>query len=85
MDPILIKRFLKYNKSLVAVIGVTLLVVVFLLIIAVLKYLEMVSANEEIKRMRDTISDLQDARKNKVAVIPGNLDLLKKDYQKLKF
>lgn len=81
MDPILIKRFLKYNKSLVAVIGVTLLVVVFLLIIAVLKYLEMVSANEEIKRMRDTISDLQDARKNKVAVIPGNLDLLKKDYQ----
>lgn len=80
MNPVFIKRFLKYNKPLVAVIGVSLLVVLFLLVIAVLKYLEMVAANSEVNRMRDIIAELQDPRKNKVAVIEGNLDLLKKDY-----
>ena len=49
MNPVFIKRFLKYNKPLVAVIGVSLLVVLFLLVIAVLKYLEMVAANNLIK------------------------------------
>ena len=78
---VLIKRFLKYNKSLVAVIGVSLLVVLFLLVIAVIKYLDMVEANSEVNKMRDTIVSLQDPYKNKVAVIPGNLDLLKKDYE----
>lgn len=81
MDPILIKRFLKYNKSLVAVIGVTLLVVLFLLVIAILKYLEMIAANNEVNKMRDTINELQDPQRNKVAVIAGNLDRLKEDYK----
>lgn len=80
MNPILVKRFLKYNKSLVAVIGVSLLIVLFLLFIAIFKYLEMVQANAEVNEMRDTIRDLQDARKNKVAVIEGNLGRLKQDY-----
>ena len=77
---VFIKRFLKYNKSLVAVIGVSLVLVLFLLVIAVAKYLDMVQANNEVNKMRDTIVELQDPFKNKVAVIPGNLDLLKKDY-----
>lgn len=81
MNPIFIKRFLKYNKSLVGFIGVSLLVVLFLLVIVVLKYLEMVKANNEVNEMRNKIVELQDPRKNKVAVIPGNLDLLKKDYE----
>ena len=80
MDPILIKRFVKYNKSLVAVIGATLLIVLFLLVIAVVKYLDMVEANNEVNKMRDNIRELQDPRKNKVAVIEGNRDLVKKDY-----
>ena len=78
---VFIKRFLKYNKSLVIVIGVSLVLVLFLLVIAIAKYLDMVQANNEVNRMRDTIVELQDPFRNKVAVIPGNLDLLKKDYQ----
>lgn len=78
---VLIKRFLKYNKSLVAVIGASLVLVLFLLVIAVAKYLDMVKANNEVNKMRDTIAELQDPMKNQVAVIEGNLDLLKKDYE----
>lgn len=81
MNPILIKRFLKYNKSLVAVISVSLIVVLFMLVIVIFKYLEMVQANAEVTQMRNVINDLQDARKNKVAVIEGNLGRLKEDYQ----
>ena len=68
MNPILIKRFFKYNKSLVAVISVSLIVVLFMLVIVIFKYLEMVQANAEVTQMRNEINDLQDARKNKVAV-----------------
>ena len=81
MNPMFIKRFLKYNKSLVAVIGVSLIIVLFMLVIVIFKYLEMVQANTEVTQMRNVINDLQDARKNKVAVIEGNLGRLKKDYQ----
>ena len=81
MNPMFIKRFLKYNKSLVAVIGVSLIIVLFMLVIVIFKYLEMVQANTEVTQMRNVIKDLQDARKNKVAVIEGNFGRLKEDYQ----
>ncbi len=79
MDPVLLRRFVKYNKSLVGVIGVSVLVVLFLLVVAVLKYLEMVEANNEVNRMRNTIRDLQDPLQNQVSVIEGNLKLLNDD------
>ena len=81
MNPMFIKRFLKYNKSLVAIIGASLIIVLFMLVIVIFKYLEMVQANAEVTEMRNVITDLQDARKNKVAVIEGNLGRLKEDYK----
>lgn len=77
----LLKRFLKYNRSLVAVIAGSLLIVLLLLVVAVAKYLEMVVANKEVNEMRDSIEELQDSRRNEVAVIAGNLDRLKEDYE----
>ncbi len=81
MNTVLLKRFLKYNRTLVAVIGASLLFILFMLVVSVIEYLKMVEANTQVDNLRNKISELQDPMRNEVAVIAGNLDRLKEDYQ----
>lgn len=77
MDKLVIKRFIKYNKLLVAVVGLSLLLVLFLLVISVLEFIAMDEARTKVEVMRQKIMTIQS---QSPAVVHDNLENLKKDY-----